>query len=108
MAIINNILEKIEKERNNYKYLIKKQLNSLNYKYLSNYLSKMVVPTWIFLLVLFGLSILTILKEPIYICVLASVLAALSTHKLIPSFKPQLIKAKLCGSDYHKKDKCIL
>jgi len=108
MAILNNILEKKEKKRDNFKNLIKKQLNSINYKYLSNYLRRMVVPTWIFLLVIFGLSILTILKEPIYICILASILAALATHKLIPSFKPQLIKAKLCGTDFHKKDKCLL
>jgi len=108
MAIINNILEKREKKRDNYKNLIKKQLNSINYKYLSNYLKRMAVPTWIFLLIIFGLSILTILKEPIYICVLASILAALATHKLIPSFKPQLIKAKLCGTDFHKKDRCLL
>jgi len=108
MEIIDIILEILERQRNNFSFYIKKRINSINYKYLSNYLSKMVIPTWVFLIILFGLSILTILREPIYICILASILAGLATHKLIPSFKPQLIKAHLCGSDLHKSDKRIL
>jgi len=110
MSMKNINLNKIEIEKRieNYKYLIKKQLNSFDYRYLKNYLSKMVVPTWIFILILFGISILTILREPIYICILASILAGLATHKLIPSFEPQLIKAHLYGKDLHKKDKRII
>jgi UDP-N-acetylglucosamine--dolichyl-phosphate N-acetylglucosaminephosphotransferase len=39
---------------------------------------------------------------------LASVLAGYATHKLIPSFKSQLVKAHLFGNDLHKADKRIL
>ncbi|ORY75894.1 UDP-N-acetylglucosamine--dolichyl-phosphate N-acetylglucosaminephosphotransferase-like protein [Neocallimastix californiae] len=68
----------------------------------------MIFPTWVFLVILFGISTLTILKEPLYICILASVLAGYATHKLIPSFKSQLVKAHLFGNDLHKADKRIL
>jgi len=108
MEVLSYILEITEKQRNNFLYIIQKQLNSLNYKNKLALLNKMIFPTWVFLVILFGISTLTILKEPLYICILASVLAGYATHKLIPSFKSQLVKAHLFGNDLHKADKRIL